>query len=46
MLGANAYVPKPFTPDQLRETCGRLLKAGMNPPLGLDKPGAVKPGAP
>ena len=46
MLGANAYVPKPFTPDQLRETCGRLLKAGMNPSLGLDKPGAVKPGAP
>jgi two-component system chemotaxis response regulator CheY len=28
MLGANAYVPKPFTPEQLRETCGRLLKAG------------------
>lgn len=27
-LGANAYVPKPFTPEQLRDTCGRLLKAG------------------
>ena len=27
-LGANAYVPKPFTPEQLRDTCARLLKAG------------------
>jgi two-component system chemotaxis response regulator CheY len=27
-LGANAYVPKPFTPEQLRETCARLLKRG------------------
>jgi two-component system chemotaxis response regulator CheY len=27
-LGADAYVPKPFTPDVLRETCERLLKAG------------------
>jgi len=26
-LGANAYVPKPFTPEQLRDTCARLLKA-------------------
>jgi two-component system chemotaxis response regulator CheY len=25
-LGANAYVPKPFTADKLRETCGELLK--------------------
>jgi two-component system chemotaxis response regulator CheY len=24
-LGANAYVPKPFLPEQLRETCTRLL---------------------
>ena len=27
-LGANAYLPKPFTPEQLRETCMRVL-----PPL-------------
>jgi two-component system chemotaxis response regulator CheY len=27
-LGANAYVPKPFTPEQLRDTCARLLKPG------------------
>ena len=27
-LGANAYVPKPFTPEQLRDTVGRLLKTG------------------
>ena len=26
-LGADAYLPKPFTPEQLRETCGRLLAA-------------------
>jgi two-component system chemotaxis response regulator CheY len=24
-LGANAYLPKPFTPEQLAETCTRLL---------------------
>jgi two-component system chemotaxis response regulator CheY len=24
-LGANAYLPKPFTPEQLRETCSRVL---------------------
>ena len=24
-LGANAYVRKPFTPEALRETCGKLL---------------------
>jgi two-component system chemotaxis response regulator CheY len=24
-LGANAFVPKPFTPEQLRETCSQLL---------------------
>ena len=24
-LGANAFVAKPFTPEQLRETCARLL---------------------
>jgi two-component system chemotaxis response regulator CheY len=27
-LGANAYLPKPFTPEQLRATCERLLGAG------------------
>jgi len=26
-LGANAYLPKPFTPEQLRDTCLRLLDA-------------------
>src|SRR6201996_4542363 len=24
-LGANVYLPKPFTPEQLRATCGDLL---------------------
>jgi two-component system chemotaxis response regulator CheY len=26
-LGANAYLPKPFTPEQLLETCGKVLGA-------------------
>jgi two-component system chemotaxis response regulator CheY len=26
-LGANAYLAKPFTPDQLRDTCARLMTA-------------------
>jgi two-component system, chemotaxis family, chemotaxis protein CheY len=30
-LGANAYLPKPFSPDQLRETCHRLLPAAAAP---------------
>jgi two-component system chemotaxis response regulator CheY len=25
-LGANAYVPKPFTPEGLRDACAKLLK--------------------
>ena len=32
-LGANAYLAKPFTPEQLRETCAKLLaKAPGRPP--------------
>jgi two-component system chemotaxis response regulator CheY len=27
-LGADAYVPKPFSPDVLRATCEKLLAAG------------------
>jgi two-component system chemotaxis response regulator CheY len=26
-LGANAYLPKPFTPELLRQTCARVLAA-------------------
>ena len=26
-LGADAYLAKPFTPDQLRDTCARLMSA-------------------
>jgi two-component system chemotaxis response regulator CheY len=38
-LGANAYLAKPFTPDQLRDTCARLMAARSavrpsEPPLG------------
>ncbi len=32
-LGANAYVPKPFSPEQLRETCAKLLKPVALAPL-------------
>ncbi len=30
-LGADAYVPKPFTPELLRATCAKLLKDGGAP---------------
>jgi two-component system chemotaxis response regulator CheY len=38
-LGANAYLAKPFTPDQLRDACARLMTASpasrsSEPPLG------------
>ena len=31
-LGADAYVPKPFSPEAMRETCARLLGAGPRGP--------------
>jgi two-component system, chemotaxis family, chemotaxis protein CheY len=37
-LGANVYLPKPFTPEQLRESCAQLLGAparrSTEPPVG------------
>lgn len=35
-LGANAYIPKPFTSEQFQEACGRLMKAAPanEPPVG------------
>jgi two-component system chemotaxis response regulator CheY len=38
-LGANAYLPKPFTPEQLRDSCAKLMSASpvarsSEPPLG------------
>ncbi len=32
-LGADAYVPKPFTPESLRGACAKLLLALPDPPL-------------
>jgi len=31
-LGADAYVPKPFSPEQLRSTCAKLLLGEASPP--------------
>ena len=38
-LGANAYLAKPFTPDQLRDACAKLMSTpaaarSSDPPLG------------
>jgi two-component system chemotaxis response regulator CheY len=37
-LGANVYLPKPFTPEQLRESCEQLLaspaRKSTEPPVG------------
>ena len=33
-LGADAYVPKPFDPELLRETCARLLAVPSERPNG------------
>jgi two-component system chemotaxis response regulator CheY len=41
-LGANAYLPKPFTPEQLGNTCARLL-AGARDRAGPSEP---PPGGP
>ncbi len=37
-LGANFYLPKPFTPEQLRETCGRLLAEASRESRATEKP--------
>jgi two-component system chemotaxis response regulator CheY len=41
-LGANAYLPKPFSPDQLGELCSRLLGGSA----GGARPGEPPPGGP
>jgi two-component system chemotaxis response regulator CheY len=41
-LGANAYLAKPFTPEQLSETCGRLL----GPPSPVEHPSDPTDGGP
>jgi len=41
-LGANAYLPKPFTAEQLRATCVRLLGAPRAVGVRAAAPGEVK----
>lgn len=41
-LGANAYLPKPFTPEQLGDMCARLLGA-EKVPVGPSEPPAGGP---
>ena len=38
-LGADAYVPKPFSPELMRETCARLL--GLLPPVPPPPPASA-----
>jgi two-component system chemotaxis response regulator CheY len=38
-LGADAYLPKPFTPEQLRATCERLLVAAAHAAGPSEPPG-------
>jgi two-component system chemotaxis response regulator CheY len=37
-LGANAYLAKPFTPDQLRDTCAKLMTATERPARSSEPP--------
>lgn len=37
-LGADAYLPKPFTPEQLRETCAKLLAEARAAPRTSEPP--------
>ena len=39
-LGANAYLPKPFSPGELREACSRLVGTAADPP----RPSEPSPG--
>jgi two-component system, chemotaxis family, chemotaxis protein CheY len=38
-LGANVYLPKPFTPEQIRHTCAQLLGASQ---AAAGKPGSER----
>jgi two-component system chemotaxis response regulator CheY len=42
-LGANAYIPKPFTPDDFLGTCARLMEANAT---AANEPAPVSTGGP
>jgi two-component system chemotaxis response regulator CheY len=42
-LGADAYLPKPFTPEQLRDSCGKLLAAAPSADAGRPAGGPSEP---
>ncbi|MBX3260722.1 MAG: response regulator [Labilithrix sp.] len=44
-LGANAYVPKPFTPESLRAACEALLSSGSDGGRAKAEPSSASPAA-
>jgi two-component system chemotaxis response regulator CheY len=45
-LGANKYLAKPFTPEELRDACERLLAEGQASDGAAEGDGGDRPGSP
>jgi two-component system chemotaxis response regulator CheY len=45
-LGADAYLPKPFTPEQLRDSCGKLLASAPSADAGRSSSEPNEPSEP
>jgi len=45
-LGADAYLPKPFTPEQLRDSCGKLLASAPSVDAGRSSSEPNEPSEP